>query len=211
MPDFWKYYSSDPPPTFLHGDDMYQESFRSYRTASKSVKDQKALEILQGLNQIYTLQEVCANFIFVVITSILGDTFSFTLKDLEGIEAHINELKEKTIPELNNDEKLQFLQSVNFMIQFLVIAKANTKDTAVKSKIKELMKALEALQARILQDPWIRTMLKVDDIQISVKFDMAGAQKDDTMSFLEAIAYLIKFFWQTLCESLKKIWRDNKL
>jgi len=211
MPEFWKYYSHDPPPRFLHGDDMYQNTYRSYKTASKSVKDQKALEILQGLNQIYTLQDICENFIFVVITSILADTFSFTLQDLEAIESHINQLKSKTPAEMTNDEKLQFLQNINFLMQLLTIAKSNTKDKPVREKIKQLMHELEALQMRILEDPWIRTILKVDSIKINIKFDMAGASKDNKLSIFEAIGFLIKFFWTTLCDAVKKIWRDNKI
>ena len=211
MPDFWKYYSSEAPPTFLHGDEMYQSSVRSYRTASKSVTDQKALEILQGLNQVYMLQDVCKNFIFIVITSILGDKFAFSLSDLEAIEANIQALQEKTIAGMTNDEKLQFLQTVNFMLQFLLIANSNSKDKAVKDKMRLLRKALEVLQARILDDPWIRTMLKVDDIKINVKFDLAGSKEENKLSFFEAIAYLLKFFWDTIHDSMKLIWKDYKI
>lgn len=211
MPDFWKYYSSEAPPTFLHGDEMYQSSVRSYRTASKSVTDQKALEILQGLNQVYMLQDVCKNFIFIVITSILGDKFAFSLSDLEAIEANIQALQEKTIAGMTNDEKLQFLQTVNFMLQFLLVANSNSKDKAVKDKMRLLRKALEVLQARILDDPWIRTMLKVDDIKINVKFDLAGSKEENKLSFFEAIAYLLKFFWDTIHDSMKLIWKDYKI
>lgn len=211
MPEFWKYYSNQPPPRFLQGDEMYQDSVRSYHTASKSIKEQKALEILQGLNQIYTLQCVCENFIFIIITSILGEAFSISLEELASIEAHINDLKNKSIPQMTNDEKLQFLQAVNFLIQFLTVAKSNTKDKVVREKIRQLMKELELLQNMLLQDPWIRTILKVDKINIKIKLDMAGAKEEKKLSFFEAIAYIIKFFWDTLCESLKRLWRDYKI
>jgi hypothetical protein len=190
---------------------MYQDAYRSYKTASKSVKDQKALEILQGLNQIYTLQDICENFIFVVITSILAETFSFTLQDLEAIENHLAQLKSKNPAEMTNDEKLRFLQSINFLMQLLTIAKSNTKEKPVLEKIKQLMKELEVLQMRILEDPWIRTILKVDSIKVNIKLDMAGASKDNKLSIFEALGFLIKFFWTTLCDAVKKIWHDYKI
>jgi len=210
MPSFWRYYTTKPPPMILDGDELYQDKALSYKTASKSVKDLKVLEILQGLHQIYTLQEVCENFIFVVITSLLGDTFTFSLKDLEPVEASINELMNKPLAGMNNDEKLSFLQTVNFMVQFLTIAKSNTKDKAVKKKIKALMKQLEALQARILADPWIRSMLKVDKIKFDVKFDMAAAKKNDEMPLFSAFAFLVRFVWEKISQSLKLIIKDYR-
>lgn len=211
MPEFWKYYSHDPPPRFLHGDDMYQSSYRSYQTAKKSVKDQKALEILQGLNQIYTLQEVCENFIFVVITSVLNEEFPFSQQDVAAIEAYLQDLETRDPSCMTNDEKMQLLQTVTFITQLLTIATSNTKDKAVRADIKRLLRRIDALMARLLQDPWLRSILKVDRIKLKVSFDLSGARKDNKLSFLEALAYLVRFFWETLRDSLKRIWYDYRI
>lgn len=208
MPDFWSYYSSKPPPAMLGGDDLYRDGARSYQTASKSVKEIKMLEILQGLGQIYTLQEVCANFIFVVVSSVLGDTFEITLDDLTSIEALIGELAGQSIEGMTNNEKLQYLQSVNFIVQFLTVARTNTTAKDVRRKIKALLQAAAALQARILSDPWIRSMLKVDKLSLQLKMDLAAAAKKDDMSLLGAFAYLVKILWQRLTASLRQL-RDE--
>lgn len=211
MPDFWQYYSKTPPPMFLEGEEMYKDSVRSYQLASKSISEQKGLEILQGLNQIYKLQEVCREFIFILITSILNESFKFSQSDLEGMEAHIREMNERDLSRMNNDQKLQFLQAVNFLLQFLQMARANAKDAATKKKIGELRSFLEAIQARILQDPWIRTMLRADDIKINFKFDLGAARKEEQMSLLEAFGWLAKFFWQTIADAFRRIWHEYKM
>ncbi len=205
MPEFWSYYSNKPPPMILNGDDLYQDKKLSYNMASKSVKDLKMLEILQGLNQIYNLQETCSEFIFVVISSIMGDTFEFTMEDLAGIEKFIEELDQQKIEPMTNEEKLQFLQSVNFLIQFLTVARTNTKERRVLKKIKELMKEAARLQARIMADPWVRSVLKVDNIKFNLKFDIAATVKKEDMNLLAAFSFLIKVLWQRLLEALRII------
>ena len=211
MPEFWKYYSHDPPPRFLHGDDMYQDSYRSYQTAKKSVKDQKALEILQGLNQIYTLQEVCANFIFVVITSILNEEFPLTQQELAAIEAYLQELEAREPTQMTNDEKMRLLQSITFITQLLTVARSNTKDKTVQAGIRRLLSRIDALMARLLEDPWLRSILTVDRIKLKVSLDMSAARKDRTLSFFEALAYLLRFFWDTMRESLQRLWHDYRI
>jgi hypothetical protein len=211
MPDFWQYYSKTPPPMFLEGEEMYKDAVRSYQLASKSVTEQKGLEVLQGLNQIYKLQEVCREFIFILITSILNESFSFSAGDLASMEAHIREMNERDVSRMNNDQKLQFLQAVNFLLQFLMMAKVNARDKATRQKINELRVFLEAIQARILQDPWIRTMLQADDAKIQFKFDLGAARKEDQMSLLEAFGWLVKFFWQTLADAFRRIWHEYRM
>lgn len=211
MPEFWKYYSSDPPPRFLHGDDMYQKSYRSYQTAKKSVKEQKALEILQGLNQIYTLQEVCENFIFVIISSILGEEFPFSRDDLAAVEAFVGDLEAYDLALMTNEEKMRMLQAITFTSQLLTVAKQNTRDKTVQAGIKRLMHRLDGLLSRLLEDPWLRSILKVDSIKIQVSFDLAGARKNDKLSFFEAIAYLVRFFLSTLRDALKQLWYDYRI
>ncbi len=211
MPDFWKYYSTQPPPMNLGGDDLYTEEKRSYDTASKSVKELKMLEILQGLNQIYTLQEMCREFIFVVISSIMGEEFELGMEDLTGIEKHIGELASQDIDSMTNDEKLKFLQSVNFIIQFLTIARANSTDKQVLKKIKDLSRAAAALQAKILSDPWIQSMLKADNIKFDIKFDLAVARKNNDMSLLKAFACLFRVLWQRFVEACREIRHDYKI
>lgn len=211
MPDFWRYYSKIPPPMFLEGDEMYSAEKRSYQLASKSVNEQKALEILQGLNQIYKLQEVCREFIFILITSILNESFTFSEKDLDSMEAHVREMNERDIAGMNNDQKLQFLQAVNFLLQFLMVGRANARDKQTKKKIDELRAFLEAIQARILQDPWMRTMLRADDIKINFKFDLGAARKEEQMSLFEAFGWLMRFFWQSLSDAVRRIWHEYKM
>ncbi len=214
MPAFWKYHGNKPPPRFLDGDELLNDKVLSYETASKSIKELKVLEILQGLNQIYTLQEVCVNFIFVVIASILGETFKCSLDDLAGIEACVRELEQRSkeeIQKMANNEKLQLLQTVLFLTEFLTVVKTNATDSAVKQKTKQLMSILAALQARILEDPWTRTMLKIDSIRFDVSFDSALQHKDKQMRLLEAFAFLMKFLWKRLRESLQSLQYKYKI
>ncbi len=210
MPEFWKYYSDKPPPTSLLGEELHQKGYRSYSTASKSIKEIKILEILQGLNQIYALQTFCSNFVFVMITALFGEKFLFTEQELAGLAAYIAELEQKSIDDMTNNEKLQFLQAINFMIQFLAIARSNAADKTVKHRIKELEKSLEKLQARILEDPWIKSILKVDKVTISVKFDMALEETGEQMPFWKAVGFFLKFMWQQLREYWQQLRMDYK-
>jgi len=211
MPTFWKYYSSKAPPMMLESEELSKDGPLSYNTASKTVNEIKVLEILQGLNQIYMLKEVCDNFIFTMITSILDEEFSITKAELESIAKSITDLKNRRIDGLSNDEKLQFLQTVNFLLQFLLVAKDNTDQKAVKNRIRELKKQLEAQQARILADPWIQSILKSDKVKIDVKFDMAVNQKkDESLPFMAAIFFLVKFLADKFIESLKRLKVDNR-
>ena len=72
MPVFWKYYRNEPPPMIIDDDDLSQAGALSYRTASKAVNELKIREILQGMNQIYLLKEVCSDFIFYLISMTYG-------------------------------------------------------------------------------------------------------------------------------------------
>jgi hypothetical protein len=193
MPPFWQYYSSKAPPAAINNDELLKEEVRSFNTAAKSVKELKMLEILQGLNQIYTLQEVCENFIFVVITSILDDSFPFTSDELEIIRIEAQRLHELAIDQLSNDEKMKALQQVNFLIQFLEVARNNTEEGRLKKGIREVERILRGVQARILEDPWIKSVIKVDDISIDFQFDMAAESKGDgAEGLLAAFMALIK-------------------
>jgi len=211
MPVFWKYYSNEPPPMRLDNDDLCKKGMLSYKTASKSVNELKVLEILQGLNQIYMLKEVCDDSIFSVITSILDEEFPVTLSELESIEACIKDLSEKEVKSISNDEKLQFLQTVNFLLQFLMVAKSNTTEKELKIKIKELKKLLEVQQARILADPWIQSILETDKVKIDIKFSSALSQKkDESQPFMAAIFFLIKLLAEKFIESLKRLKVDYR-
>ena len=212
MPEFWHYYSDKPPPMVLKGDEMFQDGNRSYDLASRSVKQQKILEILQGLNQVYGLQELCEEFIFVVISSIMGEKLHIGLAELEETEAHIAALEQQSLDAMNNHEKLQFLQSVNFLEQFLQVAEANTAHAAVRKKIKQLQQRLSLLQARILEDPWIRSMLRVDNIKIKLCWDMLAARKENNdLKLLEAFAFLVKMLLQKLRENFRRVRYQYKL
>lgn len=193
MPPFWRYYSTKAPPADIDDDELLKDGVRSSQTVAKSVNELKMLEILQGLNQIYVLQEVCENFIFVVITSILGDSFPFSDIELEAARAEAERLRALSVEQLSNDEKMKALQQVNFLIQFLEVARNNTQEGALKKGIRDVERILRAVQARILADPWIRSVLKVDDISIDFKFDMAAERnRDDDVGLLKAFAALIK-------------------
>ncbi len=193
MPPFWQYYSSKAPPAAINDDELFSDQVRSFETAAKSVNELKMLEILQGLNQIYTLQEVCENFIFVVITSILDESFPFTAAELETIRAESQRLNELNIEQLSNDEKMKTLQQVNFLIQFLEVARNNTEDGKLKKGIRVVKRILRVVQARILDDPWIKSVLKVDDIAIDFQFDMAAESKGgESAELLAAFVNLVK-------------------
>ncbi len=206
MPQFWKYYSSNPPPAVIDGDDLFQDNKRSYRTASKSVKELKALEILQGLNQIYLLQEVCENFIFVVITSLMDEHFEISVNDVGGFESFVEELKIRLNDPMTNEEKLKFLQTVNFLLNFFQIAMVNSQEKETKKRIKKLISALELLQSSILEDPWLQSVLKADNIKMEIKLSSALKQtKKEDMPLFEALFYLMKILWQNLCFYFKRI------
>jgi len=193
MPPFWSYYSAKAPPATIENDELLKDGVRSVETAAKSVKELKMLEILQGLNQVYALQEVCENFIFVVITSILEDSFPFTAAELEAARVEARRLHELNIELLSNAGKMKALQQVNFLIRFLEVARNNTQDGGLKKGIREVERILRAVQARILSDPWIKSVLKFDDISIDFKFDMAAERnRDDGAGLWEALASLVK-------------------
>lgn len=193
MPPFWQYYSSKAPPATISDDELLKNEVRSAETAAKSVKELKMLEILQGLNQIYTLQEVCEDFIFVVITSILEDRFPFTDTELVLIRAEAQRLNELTIEHLTNDEKWKALQQTNFLIQFLEVARNNTQEGTLRKGIKEVERVLRLVQARILGDPWIQSVITFDDISIDFQFDMAAERTtDEKVGLLEAFITLVK-------------------
>jgi hypothetical protein len=205
MPEFWSYYSKTPPPMVLSGDELYTENMRSYRTAGKSVKELKTLEILQGLHQIYTLQEICGNFIFVVVSSVLEDEFEFSPDDLVWIGAFLQDLQHADIETMTNDEKLQYLQSVNFARQLLTIAKANTRNAEARKKINELMRIAAGLQSRILTDPWIQSVLKVDKLSFDLKFDLAAVSNRNQLKIFKALAYLAQFMWRQLVHAVREL------
>ena len=59
----------------------------------------------------------------------------------------------------------------------------------LKKGIREVEKILRAVQARILNDPWIKSVIKIEDISIDVTFDMAaGRNREDGMGMWEALA-----------------------
>ncbi|MCP4717259.1 MAG: hypothetical protein GY868_19220, partial [Deltaproteobacteria bacterium] len=122
------------------------------------------------------------------------------------MEVSINEMADQDISGLTNDQKMQFLQTVLFLKEYLNVAKNNSKEKPVKQKIKQLSATLDVLQGRILDDPWIQSVLKVDDSKISISMKMALKQKkSEDMPFFAAIAFFIKFLWDKFCESLREI------
>ena len=212
MPPFWQYYSRKAPPAAINDDELFQEQVRSFETAAKSVKELKMLEILQGLNQIYTLQEVCENFIFVVITSLLDDSFPFSADELETIRAEVNRLHELNIEQLSNDEKMKTLQQVNFLIQFLEVARNNTDEGSLKKGIRVVERILRVVQGRILDDPWIKSVIKVDDLKIDFQFDLASESKgDDSEGMLAAFVALIKIIRDKLCYFYGQLRNDYRI
>jgi len=212
MPPFWQYYSTKAPPATINNDELLKEEVRSFETAAKSVKELKMHEILQGLNQIYTLQEVCENFIFVVITAILDDPFPFSGAELEHIRIEAQQLSELTIEQLSNDEKWKALQQVNFLIQFLEVARNNTQDGSLRKGIKDVERILRVVQARILDDPWIKSVVKFDDISIDFKFDMAAKRNtDEKVGLLEAFITFVKILRDKLRYFYRQLRNDYSL
>ncbi len=211
MPTFWKYYSRKQPPQDLRGDELHQDSILSYKTASRSVKDFKMLEILQGLNQIYTLEDVSGDALFLVVTSILADSFSLSSKELEDISSRIADMRQQDMDKMTGSEKMEFFKKVNFLIQFLDTAMQNIKEKAFRKKIKKMIMSLKQIQASLLDDPWIRAVLKVDNSSISVAMGLSGSLKaDGTMGILKAAAMILKFVLKKLVLLFEKIKKGER-
>jgi hypothetical protein len=204
MPEFWQYYSKEPPPLRLEGD-LYENSTRSYETAGKSVKELKKQEILQGLNQIYTIREHCENFIFVIITALFGETFKCYEEDIDSMAAAIEELKQRSIEQLTHSEKLSLLQTLNFMSELLQLALERAAKKNMKARIRELLKMVGILKARLLADPWLLSTINVVDDQLSIQFAATISSFFKDLPLAKALAMLVKFLWQTCRESLQNI------
>ena len=205
MPPFWHYYSKEPPPLRLDGD-LYESTIRSYETAGKSVKELKKQELLQGLNQIYTIREHCKNFIFVIITSLFGESFKCTEDEIDGMEAAVEELKCLAIQTMNHNEKLSLLQSLNFMGELLMLAYERAAKKNLKVRIRELLQVIKMLKAQILADPWILSILKTDDSRIELK--LSGSMLSSQLKYLpfaKALILLVKFLWQHISDTTQRI------
>ncbi len=205
MPPFWRYYSKEPPPIRLDGD-LYESAVRSYETAGKSVKELKKQEILQGLHQIYTIREHCENFIFVIITSLFGETFNCTKDDIENFAAAVGDLQKLSIAHMTNNEKLSFLQTLNFLGELLAVALEQAPKKPQKARIKELLKVINTLKARILADQWILSILKTGAGSIDLKLSLT-LQSDQfkNLPFGKALLFFLTFLWQNMYEATQKI------
>jgi len=203
MPEFWQYYSKEPPPLRLEGD-LYENTVRSYETAGKSVKELKRQEILQGLNQIYTIREHCENFIFVVITALFGETFKCYEEDINSMAAAIEELKKLSIEQLTHNEKLSLLQTLNFMSELLLLAMERAAKKTMKARIRGLLQVVGILKARLLADPWLLSTIKVADDHVDIKFTTTMSSFFKDLPLGKALAMLIKFLWQTFRESAQR-------
>jgi hypothetical protein len=204
MPQFWQYYSKEPPPLRLEGD-LYENTIRSYETAGKSVKELKKQELLQGLNQIYTIREHCENFIFVIITSLFGESFKCAEDDIISMETAVAELRALSIPNMNHNEKLSLLQSLNFIGELLMLAYERAAKKNLKIRIRELLKVIKMLKSRILADPWILSILKVDDSRVDLKLSTEMPSIIKSLPFGKAIVFFCKFLWQTLHEATHRV------
>lgn len=204
MPPFWRYYSSEPPPMRLDGD-LYESSVRSYNTAGKSVKELKKQELLQGLNQIYTIREHCENFIFVVITALFGETFTCSEDDVAGMEATVEELRHLDIQKLNHNEKLSLLQALNFLGELLLLAYERAEKKHLKVRIRALLQVIKMLKSQILADPWVLSILKVDDSHVELKLSMEMPSFFKRLPFGKAIVFFYKFLWQTLHDAALRL------
>jgi hypothetical protein len=200
MPQFWHYYSKEPPPMCLDGD-LYENSVRSYETAGKSVKELKKQEILQGLNQIYTIREHCVNFIFVIITTLFGESFKCAEDEVDGMEAAVEELKNLSIQTMNHNEKLSMLQSLNFVGELLLLAYERAAKKHLKIRLRQLLQTVKLLKSQILADPWILSILKVDDSRIDLKLSTEMPSFLKSLPFGKAIVFFCRFLWQTLHEA----------
>ena len=200
MPQFWHYYSKEPPPLRLDGD-FYQSAVRSYETAGKSVKELKRQELLQGLNQIYTIREHCENFIFVIITTLFGESFKCTEDEIDGMEAAVAELKRLAIQTMKHNEKLSLLQSLNFIGELLMLAYERAAKKNVKVRIRELLQAVKMLKSQILADPWILSILKVDDSRVDLKLSTELPSLIKSLPFGKALVFFYRFLWQTVHEA----------
>ena len=204
MPQFWHYYSKEPPPLRLDGD-LYQSAVRSYETAGKSVKELKKQELLQGLNQIYTIREHCENFIFVIITTLFGESFKCTEDEIDGMEAAVADLKSLAIQTMNHNEKLSLLQSLNFIGELLMLAYERAAKKNLKVRIRELLQAVKLLKSLILADPWILSILKVDDSRVDLKLSTELPSLNKSLPFGKAVVFFYRFLWQTVHEASRRV------
>ena len=185
--------------------DLYENSVRSYETAGKSVTELKKQEILQGLNQIYTIREHCVNFIFVIITTLFGESFKCTEDEIDGMEAAVQELKSRPIQTMNYNEKLSLLQSLNFVGELLLLAYERAAKKNIKVRIRQLLQTIKALKSQILADPWILSILRVDDSRVDLKLSTEMPSFIKSLPFGKAMVFFCRFLWQTLHEATERI------
>ena len=98
-----------------------------------------------------------------------------------------------------------------FPILIIQKKKSNAAEKPLLKKIKELAGRLDVLQARIFEDPWIRSILNVDNLRIDVSFHKAVQHSKQEMPFWAALAFLVSFLVEKLVESLQKLRTDFRL
>jgi hypothetical protein len=139
----------------------------------------------------------------VIITALFGETFKCYEEDIDSMAAAIEELKQHSIEQLTHNEKLSLLQTLNFMSELLLLALERAAKKNMKARIRELLKMVGILKARLLADPWLLSTIKVADEQLSIQFAATISSFFKDLPLAKALAMLIKFLWQTFRESLQ--------
>ena len=45
----------------------------------------------------------------------------------------------------------------------------------------------------------------------AAEIEIGAARKEDQMPMLEAIGWLMRFFWQTISDAFRRIWHEYKM
>jgi hypothetical protein len=120
------------------------------------------------------------------------------------MEAAVQELKSLAIQTMNNNDKLSLLQSLNFVGELLMLAHERAAKKNLKVRIRQLLQTIKMLKAQILADPWILSILKVDDPRVDLKLSTEMPSLIKSLPFGKAIVFFCKFLWQTLHEATQR-------
>ena len=89
-----------------------------------------------------------------------------------------------------------------------MVAKSNCTDSTLKKRIRAFEKELQLLKARILQDPWVESILKAEGFsKLDFSLDLSPAGKDnDRLAMFAAAFFMIRFLW----EKFREFWRQRQ-
>jgi hypothetical protein len=74
----------------------------------------------------------------------------------------------------------------------------------LKVRIRQLLQTIKMLKAQILADPWILSILKVDDSRVDLKLSTEMPSFIKSLPFGKAIVFFCRFLWQILHEATQR-------